>query len=87
MTDTNTPSLFGLDNTNRDFTAKEAWGKNQFNSSFPTALCCFIHSLEKTANYLSIKNEEFGCHDISISDAFNIDPLGENTFFASRVCL
>lgn len=27
------PSLFGLSKTNRDFSKKESWGKNQFNSS------------------------------------------------------
>ena len=33
------PNLFGLNNTNRDFSLKETWGKNQFNSSFPASLC------------------------------------------------
>jgi hypothetical protein len=46
------PHLFGLKNSNRDFTSKNAWGKNQFNSSFPASLCCFLDSLGEKANYL-----------------------------------
>ena len=34
------PSLFGLSNTNRDFSKKDSWGKNQFNSSFPDNKTC-----------------------------------------------
>jgi DNA (cytosine-5)-methyltransferase 1 len=36
------PSLFGLKHSNRDFTQKETWGKNQFNSSFPASLCAYL---------------------------------------------
>ncbi|REJ53960.1 MAG: HindVP family restriction endonuclease [Microcystis aeruginosa DA14] len=35
------PSLFGLKHSNRDFSQKETWGKNQFNSSFPASLCAY----------------------------------------------
>ena len=38
------PGLFGLSKTNRDFSKKESWGKNQFNSSFPASLCCYLDS-------------------------------------------
>lgn len=34
--------LFGLTNSNRDFSKAASWGKNQFNSSFPAALLCFM---------------------------------------------
>lgn len=82
MTDTQTPHLFGLDNSNRDFTSLDSWGKNQFNSSFPAALCCFIHALGQNANYLSIYEGSYQCREVSISDAFNIDPLDADTYFA-----
>ncbi len=36
------PSLYGLTNSNRDFSSPYAWGKNQFNSSFPAALACYM---------------------------------------------
>ena len=76
------PHLFGLDNSNRDFTSKVSWGKNQFNSSFPASLCCYLHAIDQTANYLSIQNGIFKCDEVSISKAFNINPLGEDTYFA-----
>lgn len=43
------PGLYGLDNSNRDFTDSFFWGKNQFNSSFPAALCCYMRDRGKTA--------------------------------------
>ena len=51
--------LYGLENTNRDFTKKESWGKNQFNSSFPASLCCYLSSIGEEANYLSIQKGKY----------------------------
>lgn len=48
------PALFGLKNSNRDFTNKDTWGKNQFNSSFPAALACFMHSKSIEPVYLTL---------------------------------
>ena len=31
------PCLYGIKNSNRDFSNADAWGKNQFNSSFPAS--------------------------------------------------
>lgn len=76
------PSLFGLNKTNRDFTQKETWGKNQFNSSFPAALCCFLASKNIQANYLSISNGKLNTNFISIKDVFRIDPDDKDTYFA-----
>ena len=36
--------LFGIKNSNRDFSDKKSWGKNQFNTSFPAALTCFMYA-------------------------------------------
>ena len=33
-----TPGLFGQIHSNRDYRKQETWGKNQFNSSFPSSL-------------------------------------------------
>lgn len=78
------PSLFGLKNknTNRDFAQAEAWGKNQFNSAFPTALCCFLAANNIQANYLSINNGRFRVGEIEINEVFGINFLDENTYFA-----
>jgi len=34
------PSLYGIVNSNRS--GGDLWGKNQFNSTFPAALCCYL---------------------------------------------
>jgi len=77
-----TAGLFGLKNSNRDFSKADAWGKNQFNSSFPAALSCYFHSKKLDANYISIVNNKFGINSIGMNDVFAIDPLSSNTYFA-----
>lgn len=79
----NTPaSLFGLVNSNRDFNNANAWGKNQFNSSFPAALACYLHSNELEANYIAISAQKFGINAISFEDVFAINPLSADIYFA-----
>jgi hypothetical protein len=70
------PGLFGLNKSNRDFTQKEAWGKNQFNSSFPAALCCYLASKKIAANYLCIDHGKFTQTFAAIDQIFGLDPLG-----------
>ena len=70
-----TAGLFGLKNSNRDFSKADAWGKNQFNSSFPAALSCYLHSKKLDANYISIIDNKFGIKSISLNDVFAINPL------------
>lgn len=53
------PSLFGIRKSNRDFTLKETWGKNQFNSSFPVSLCCYLDSKNIDAINLCIQEKKF----------------------------
>ena len=48
------PGLFGLVNSNRDFTQADAWGKNQFNASFPAALICYMASKKIRPVYLQL---------------------------------
>lgn len=76
------PGLFGLKNTNRDFTRRETWGKNQFNSSFPAALCCYLHHKKIEANYLCMSKGNFFQSTIPIDKIFGIDPLSEDVHFA-----
>lgn len=74
--------LFGLQNSNRDFTSREAWGKNQFNSSFPAALCCYLAAKNHPANYLSIGKNGFTLEFIEIEELFGISPQDEDIYFA-----
>ena len=76
------PSLFGLRKTNRDFNKKETWGKNQFNSSFPASLCCYLASKGIEANYLSIQQSIFASASISIQDVFGIYTDNNDLYFA-----
>lgn len=78
-----TPGLFGIKHSNRDFTVKESWGKNQFNSSFPASLCNYINSLGRECVYLKIdENYASSFSELSVSELYNIDPISEDTFFA-----
>lgn len=76
------PRLFGLTKTNRDFSKKAAWGKNQFNSSFPASLCCYLSSKGIDANYLSIQNGKYSSSTIGIKDVFGIEPKNKDIYFA-----
>ncbi len=77
------PSLFGIDNSNRDFTLKETWGKNQFNSSFPASLVCYMASKNLPLNYLTLSktgkvDHGYLSHDNLFGTVFN----DLNLFFA-----
>ena len=79
----NNPRLFGIEKSNRDFTNPETWGKNQFNSSFPAALACYLYNKNLEAKYIiSNKNLETCVSNISIDKLFNINPLDKNTFYS-----
>lgn len=74
--------LFGLDKTNRDFTQRESWGKNQFNSSFPASLCCYLDAKAIEANYLKISEGKLKIATIPIREVFGISPTDNDAYFA-----
>jgi len=76
------PSLFGLNKTNRDYSKEETWGKNQFNSSFPASLCCYLASRNIGAIYLSIQNGVFKPSLIGIRDVFGLEADDSDLYFA-----
>jgi hypothetical protein len=77
------PGLFGVKNSNRDFTNNNSWGKNQFNSSFPTALSAFLESKGFENVYLKL-DKEFKVYQDSISttDLFGMNPLSNEIFYS-----
>lgn len=84
MTKSNTPSLFGLTYSNRDFSNKDAWGKNQFNSSFPASLCCYLKSKHYLVNYINIKQGHLVIEELLVDNLFgsaSSNPL-DSYFFA-----
>ncbi len=79
----NKPKLFGINKSNRDFTKKETWGKNQFNSSFPVSLACYMYKKGIEAVYLKLNDDLKIQHStISTEKLFGISPYAENLFFA-----
>lgn len=73
-------SLFGINNSNRK--GKDLWGKNQFNSSFPASLACYMREKGIKAVYLSLdSNLNVVTKEISIDELFNTQtPTDEITF-------
>jgi hypothetical protein len=49
------PKLYGINHSNRS--GDDLWGKNQFNSTFPVSLMCFMRDRRVSAAYLSIKSD------------------------------
>ena len=77
------PRLFGIVRSNRDYTLKDTWGKNQFNSSFPAALACYLHSKGMKAVYYTTDDRmsKIISH-IGIDELYGIDPFSDSTYFA-----
>lgn len=79
----NTAKLFGINHSNRDFTQKESWGKNQFNSSFPASLAAYLSNQSLENIYLILdKNLEIKHKKIATSQLFGLEPTSENLFYS-----
>lgn len=79
----NGPRLFGIKNSNRDFKSYDTWGKNQFNSSFPAALACYMFSKDISPVYLKADNNFQSIVEyISVDKLFGISPLSNDTFYS-----
>ncbi len=79
----NPPSLYGIHHSNR--AGNELWGKNQFNSTFPVALSCYMRDQNIKAVYLHInKHLEVEVSEISFNDIFGIkkEVKNKDLFFA-----
>lgn len=46
------PRLFGIENSNVDFSNSDNWGKNKFNNTFPISLLCYMSSINLPCVYL-----------------------------------
>lgn len=63
-------TLYGIARSNRS--AKDLWGKNQFNSSFPVALACYMRDNDIPAQYVYVDEDlNVSIRDISFNDVFN----------------
>ncbi|GEQ87409.1 putative type-2 restriction enzyme HindVP [Patiriisocius marinistellae] len=79
----NKPGLFGINHSNRDFTNKNTWGKNQFNSSFPAALSAYLYERNFDNVYLTLDKDLKVVHNkISTLDFFGLDPNSDDLFYS-----
>jgi hypothetical protein len=82
--ETSKPTLFGLGGkTNRETGKKTHWGKNEFNSSFPTALLCYMAARKTRPVFLKLNKDLKIEHDsISVSRLFSKNPLSKDIYFS-----
>lgn len=76
------PRLFGIKNSNRDFSVRSTWGKNQFNSSFPASLTCYLASKEIDPLYLRMNGGVFNVGTLSVERIFGSKYDAKSLFFS-----
>lgn len=78
-----TPSLFGIKHSNRDFSTKDSWSKNNFNSSFPASLIAYMGSKKINCVYLTLgKDGKLVKGYIDAKTLFHTDPLDDNLYYS-----
>ncbi|MBW4526830.1 MAG: HindVP family restriction endonuclease [Phormidium tanganyikae FI6-MK23] len=83
MTANQTPSLFGIKHSNRNFAQKDNWGKNQFNSSFPASLAAFLETQGFECVYIKLAEDLTTYHSsISTAALYGDIPTSDNLFYA-----
>ncbi|MCG7840176.1 HindVP family restriction endonuclease [Staphylococcus epidermidis] len=77
------PSLFGIKNSNRDLSEKEAWGKNQFNNNFPISLINYMASKKLESVYIKLSSNNTTYHDfIDIFELFGESYTNKFLYFS-----
>lgn len=77
------PALFGIHRANRDFTKKQSWGKNQFNTALPVALASFMGQCELKPIYLTLNtNLEVQHTKIAVDNLFGLNRNSPDLYFA-----
>lgn len=76
-------ALYGIVNSNRNFSDQYYWGKNQFNSSFPVSLACYMRDNNIDANYLKLTNKKkVTVNQTSFNNIFNSKQNNSELFFS-----
>lgn len=72
-----TATLFGINDSNKDFSVKDSWGKNIFNNAFPIALLCYMSSKGINPVYIMMKKNGEIHRDmhLRVTTLFKINPL------------
>jgi len=77
------PALFGIKNSNRDFSKKDSWGKNKFNSSFPAALIAYMDEINKNPVYLKLGSTNEIVKDyITGAELFSLNPQSDSLYYS-----
>jgi hypothetical protein len=77
------PGLFGINHSNRDFSQRTSWGKNQFNSAFPASLASYMASQKLDNVYLRLGKTQQVIHDkISTQALYGIEPDSNDLFYS-----
>lgn len=75
-------ALYGIAHSNRNFKDSFFWGKNQFNSSFPIALCCYMRDAGKNALGIQMESDlTTSIQEMSFSKVFGTDLPNERIYF------
>jgi HindVP restriction endonuclease len=86
LTNDKSPSLYGLKNSNRNFSDSYYWGKNQFNSSFPAALACYMGDKNIAAKYIVLDGQQSRLitkiDELPICDLFGSKDPNSELFFS-----
>src|SRR3989344_5674886 len=83
MTNQPKPGLFGLANSNKDFSDEMSWGKNQFNNTFPVALANYMASRKMSPVYIRLNKELATFHEkISVEQLYGIAPASDEIHFS-----
>lgn len=78
-----TPSLYGIKQSNRNFADPYYWGKNQFNSSFPAALACYMRDANLSAVYLRLDSEcKTNISEADLSEVFGTKLPNKDLYFS-----
>ena len=75
------PSLYGISHSNRNFKDKYFWGKNQFNSSFPVALCCYMRDRNYGCVLISQDKMHTKVSEVSFDEIFGTNLPNEKLKF------
>jgi len=72
--------LYGIENTNR--TGKNLWGKNQFNSAFPSSLACYMRDNDLDIVQIQLKGDlGTECVEVSVDQIFNTNLPNSDLYF------
>lgn len=77
------PSLHGIARSNRNFADPYYWGKNQFNSSFPAALACYMRSQGLPLVYVRYQDaRSTSVGDIPVEHVWQSEVANEQLYFS-----